>query len=93
MARCDSRQVEVLDQAAAVAVFRPYPFRLGQKIFIDRGPRRGDWEVIGVDEDQVRLRCPVSGREVAWARFCYLVWEGLDEPWPHLVSAGETKAR
>jgi hypothetical protein len=29
-------------------VFRPYPMEAGQKIYIESGPRRGDWEVIGV---------------------------------------------
>ena len=63
-------------------VFQPYPLQIGQKIFIESGPRRGVWEVIGLSYRQVNLRCPFSGREVAWDRFCYLVEErqGL---WPH----------
>ncbi len=75
--------LEKWEQVTAVAVFKPYPFQVGQKIFIEAGPRRGDWEVIAVDEETVRLRCPVSRREVEWDRFCYLAWEGLGEPWPH----------
>ncbi|MDP6381482.1 MAG: hypothetical protein QF662_09075 [Phycisphaerae bacterium] len=58
-----------------VAVFHPYPFEVGQKIHIADGPRRGDWEVLGLDEKKVKLRCPISGREFEWARFCYLVDE------------------
>ena len=27
-----------------VAMFRPYPLGVGQKIRIDGGPRRGDWK-------------------------------------------------
>jgi hypothetical protein len=70
-------------QDSRVAVFRPYPFRVGQKIFIEGGPRRGDWEVIGAAEAKIRLRCPISRREVEWIPFCYLVWEGDGELWPH----------
>ena len=53
--------------------FRPYPLQVGQKIFIDGGPRRGDWEVEGLSDRKVKLRCPFSAREVDWDRFCYLV--------------------
>jgi hypothetical protein len=62
--------------------FLPYPLDIGQKLFIESGPRRGDWEVVGLGDRKVRLRCPFSGREVEWDRFCYLVEErrGL---WPH----------
>lgn len=69
----DSRQV---------AVFRPYPFQEGQKIRIDGGPRQGDWKVVGVGERKVRLRCPISGKEFEWNRFCYLAEERTDLPWP-----------
>ena len=65
-----------------ILVFRPYPFEVGQKIFIESGPRRGDWEVVTVGDRNVRLRCPVSHREVEWDRFCYFV-EERDDPWPH----------
>lgn len=64
-----------------VAAFSPYPFEVGQKIRIEGGPRRGDWEVIGVTDHKVTLRCPVSHREFEWDRFCYLVEEREDE-WP-----------
>ena len=61
--------------------FTPYPFQVGQKIHISEGPRKGDWEVISVDEKKVGLRCPVTGFEAHWARFCYFV-EEKDTPWP-----------
>lgn len=64
--------VEPLDRKDKTR-FSPYPFQIGEKIFVDSGPRRGDWEVIGVSEKTVTLRCPVSGREFEWSRFCYLV--------------------
>jgi len=65
-----------------VTVFHPYPFEVGQKIHIGEGSRRGDWEVIGVKEKKVKLRCPVSRREVEWDNFCYFV-ERLDNTeWP-----------
>jgi hypothetical protein len=63
-------------------VFQPYPFQVGQKVFIENGPRRGDWEVIGLSDRKMKLRCPFSGREVEWDRFCYLV-EEKKGAWPH----------
>ena len=58
-----------------VIIFRPYPFVVGQKIYIAEGPRHGDWEVIGVSERKVKLRCPFSHLEFEWDRFCYVVEE------------------
>ena len=62
--------------------FRPYTLQVGQKLFIDGGPRRGDWEVVDLSDRKVKLRCPLSGREVDWDRFCYLVEEQTGT-WPH----------
>jgi len=67
-----------------VTVFRPYPFGVGEKITIESGPRRGDWEVIGVSERKVKLRCPISRREVEWDRFCYRVEKLNGVQWPQL---------
>ena len=64
-----------------VAFFQPYPFEVGQKIRIEGGPRAGDWLVIGVTERKVTLRCPISGRELEWDRFCYFV-EEREADWP-----------
>ncbi|MFZ5797155.1 MAG: hypothetical protein ACYCYR_05745 [Desulfobulbaceae bacterium] len=61
--------------------FQRYPFREGQRLHIEDGPRRGDWEVIAVDEKKVTLRCPVSGHVAEWDRFCYFV-EERDAEWP-----------
>ena len=69
------------DKHQKVLIFRPYPFEVGQKIFIESGPRHGDWEVLALGDRKVRLRCPVSHREVEWDRFCYLVDE-RNELWP-----------
>jgi hypothetical protein len=66
-----------------VTVFNPFPFVIGQRIRIDGGPRHGDWQVIGLSEAQVRLRCPISGGEVEWDRFCYLA-ETREQEWPML---------
>lgn len=66
-----------------VTIFRPYAFHVGQKIFIEDGPRRGDWEVVGLSERKVKLRCPISSREVEWDRFCYFVEDSEDITWPH----------
>ena len=65
-----------------VTFFEAYPFRLGQKINIKSGPRKGDWEVIGVTDNKVKLRCPVSFREFEWNRFCYFVEDKSDVEWP-----------
>lgn len=65
-----------------VLVFRPYPLAVGQKIRIEGKRRRGDWEVVGVSEAKVTLRCPISHREFEWDRFCYLVDEEKDGVWP-----------
>ena len=66
-----------------VVLFSPYPFQVGDKITIAGGPRYGDWEVIGVTERKVKLRCPVTLREVEWDRFCYFVEKIAGEEWPH----------
>ncbi|MBW1718557.1 MAG: hypothetical protein JRJ43_03205 [Deltaproteobacteria bacterium] len=73
-----------------IIIFRPYAFRVGQKIHIEDGSRRGDWEVIGVTERKVKLRCPISQREFEWDCFCYFVEEQNGVEWPH-ISKGEKK--
>lgn len=65
-----------------VTFFTPFPFETGQKIHITEGPRKGDWEVIGVGERKVKLRCPVSLREFEWDRFCFTVEEREIADWP-----------
>ncbi len=67
-----------------VTIFSSYPFTIGQKIRIEGSNRRGDWEVIGLNDKKIRLRCPVSGREVEWARFGYLVSERENTAWPQV---------
>jgi len=64
-----------------IVFFKRFPFVAGQRIHIEDGPRKGDWEVVGIDEKKVRLRCPVSGYEANWDRFCYFVEEKQAE-WP-----------
>jgi len=65
-----------------VAVFEPYPFRVGQKIRIENSRRAGDWEIAAVGEHTVTLRCPISKREFEWNKFCYLVRDEQNAPWP-----------
>jgi len=65
-----------------VVVFRHYPFKSGQRIRIEEGPRSGDWEVMIVGERKVTLRCPVLGRQFMWDRFCYFVEEIEGMEWP-----------
>jgi len=64
-----------------VLSFRPFPFTVNQKIHIESGPRRGDWEVIEVGERKMKLGCPISHRVFEWDRFCYFV-EKEEAPWP-----------
>jgi hypothetical protein len=66
-----------------VYIFRAFPFQVGQKIFVESGPRRGDWEVIAVSDQKVKFRCPVSHREFEWDRYYYLLERRENEPWPH----------
>ena len=61
-----------------VTVFKSYPFKVGQKINISDGPRKGDWEVVALTDRKVKLRCPFSHREFDWDRFCYVVEEQVD---------------
>ncbi len=68
---------------STVFMFQPFDFQPGQKITIQSGPRRGDWEVIECSERKVKLRCPISRKEVEWDRFCYLFEKRDKEPWPH----------
>lgn len=65
-----------------VSIFTQYQFTAGQKIRIADGKRAGDWEVVGQSETTVTLRCPISGKEFEWQRFCYHVEEKTGEAWP-----------
>jgi len=65
-----------------VTIFKPYAFYEGQKIYIDGGKRKGDWEVVSFTDSKVKLRCPISLKEFEWDRFCYWVEEHEDVPWP-----------
>ena len=64
-----------------VTVFQPYPFQPGEKIFIESGPRCGDWMVLACDEKKLTLQCPLSKREFSWDRFCFHV-ENREQEWP-----------
>lgn len=66
-----------------VIIFKPYPFKLGHRIYIEGGPRKGDWEVVGISDRKVKLRCPISAREFEWDRFCYFAETRNNEQWPH----------
>jgi len=69
-------------ETSTVICFEPYPFQVGQKIHINRGPRKGDWNVIGVSDKKVKLKCPVSLREFEWDLFCYFAEERSGVEWP-----------
>ena len=65
-----------------VTVFKPYPFKVGQKIRIEESRRAGDWEIAAIGEHKVTLRCPISKKEFEWNIFCYNVEERKNSPWP-----------
>ena len=65
-----------------VTFLKPYPFFEEQKIHIEGGPRNGDWEVIGLTDRKVKLRCPISLKEFEWNRFCYFVEDREGVLWP-----------
>ena len=65
-----------------VVFFRPYPFKVGQKLHIEGGARNGDWEVIDATDRKVKLRCPISLREFEWNRFCYFAEDREEQQWP-----------
>ncbi len=64
-----------------VTLFKQYPFKTGQKIRIEGSNRAGDWEVVGISDYKVKLRCPISKKEVNWDRFCYFL-EEKEMEWP-----------
>lgn len=65
-----------------VAVFRPYPFQVGQKIRIEDSRRKGDWEVAAIGEHKITLKCPITLKEFEWTKFCYLVADEKGVEWP-----------
>ncbi len=65
-----------------VTVFKPYSFEVGQKINISDGKRKGDWEVVGLTDRKVKLKCPISKKEFEWNRFCYHVEDLENTTWP-----------
>ncbi len=65
-----------------VTIFKPYPFQVGQKIRIEGSKREGDWEVVGISERKVTLRCPISNKEYSWDLFCYCADEKDNASWP-----------
>ncbi len=65
-----------------VTIFKPYPFQVGQKIRIEGSKRKGDWEVAGISDSKVTLRCPISNKEYTWDQFCYFTEEMDSTSWP-----------
>ena len=65
-----------------VTLFRPYDFRMGQKIHIQSGPRKGDWEIVGMTDRKIKLQCPISLKTFEWNRFCYFAEELKGAEWP-----------
>jgi hypothetical protein len=39
-----------------VTLFRPYEFKLDQKIHIESGPRKGDWEIVGMTDGNIGIK-------------------------------------
>jgi len=55
------------------SVFKYYPFETGEKIYIEDGPRKGDWQVAGLTKYKVKLKCLRTFKEFEWDRFCFFV--------------------
>lgn len=72
--------------AENVTIFRQYSFRIGEKIHIADGQRRGDWQVVALTDTKVTLQCPKSGRVFSFNRFCYAL-ETREQKWP--IDGGE----
>ena len=72
------------EQPSTVQVFKVFPFRKGQKLHIEDGPRKGDWLVVDRDDSHVTLQCPVSGKQFRWPHFCYFVEESESRTWPEV---------
>ena len=74
--------------SASTNVLATYLIGRRAQAYFARGPEAlGDWKdnlraISGVDERKMRLRCPVSGREVEWDRFCAVDGVLEDEEWP-----------
>ncbi len=65
-----------------VTIFKQYQFQPGQKIRIEGGKRAGDWEVIDIKDEKIRLQCPVSMKIFTWDLFCYFMEEREGSDWP-----------
>jgi hypothetical protein len=65
-----------------VYLFRPFALEVGHKIHIEGGTYRGDWQVVAVEDRKVRLKCPVSGREVERDHFLAFVSLQKGAEWP-----------
>ncbi|MBF0243434.1 MAG: hypothetical protein HQK64_13295 [Desulfamplus sp.] len=67
-----------------VTIFKPYPFKVGQKIRIDGSGRNGDWEVVDIGTNKMTIRCPISHKELKCDKFCFFVEERINEDWPKI---------
>lgn len=65
-----------------VTVFTSYSFKVGQKIRLEKTRRKGDWEIVAINEHTITLKCPISKKEYEWTKFCYVVEEEKDVEWP-----------
>ncbi|MBF0388710.1 MAG: hypothetical protein HQK71_01255 [Desulfamplus sp.] len=67
-----------------VTIFKPYPFKVGQKMRIDGSGRNGDWEVVDIGTNKMTIRCPISHKELKCDKFCFFVEERINEDWPKI---------
>ena len=65
-----------------VAFFKPYPLKKGQKIRIEDSPLQGDWEIVDVTAFKVRIRCPITKKELTKDRFFFFT-ETKKDQWPN----------
>lgn len=67
---------------AEVVVFKEFQLEVGQKIHIVDGFRHGDWLVIAAGAKKIRLRCPVSGKEIECDKTFFYAETRSQEEWP-----------
>lgn len=57
-------------------IFEPYQFKVGERILRRRKGKLEDWDVIAVNDDEIKVKCPFHGMELTWKRNHF--WFGGD---------------
>jgi hypothetical protein len=57
-------------------IFEPYPFTVGERILRRRKGKLEDWDVIEINDNEIKVKCPFHGTELTWKRNHF--WFGGD---------------